>query len=160
VVAPGNQKIVAELVLAGISYYDTIQFYLPPGNTVLDLPPGVKEGINYWPGCDSVTLVLYAPNKTNAVVLGDFLNNNWVPQTQFQMNKTPDGNYYWLTIHGLSGNTEYAFEYLVDNTIYIADPYSEKILDPGMINIFPRQLIPGLSHIHPIPTYLQEPTGM
>jgi hypothetical protein len=41
---PGNQKIVAELVLAGISYYDTIQFYLPPGNTVLDLPPGVKKG--------------------------------------------------------------------------------------------------------------------
>lgn len=140
----GNQLIVAELIAEGISYYDTLQFYLPPANTILSLPPGVKEGINYWPGCDSVTLVLYAPNKLNAVILGDFLNNNWLPQSQFQMNKTPDGNYYWLTLHGLTGGTEYAFEYLVDNAIYIADPYSEKILDPWNDQFIPAATYPGL----------------
>ncbi len=144
IASTGNQRIVAELIVAGISYYDTIQFYLPPANTILSLPAGVKEGINYWPGCDSVTLVLYAPNKTNAVVLGDFTNNNWVPQTPFQMNKTPDGNYYWLTVHGLTGGTEYAFEYLVDNTIYIADPYSEKVLDPWNDQYIPAATYPGL----------------
>ncbi|MEO6734307.1 MAG: alpha-amylase family glycosyl hydrolase [Ferruginibacter sp.] len=144
VTSSGNQQIVAELIESEISYYDTIQFYLPPVNNILSLPPGVKEGINYWPGCDSVTLVLYAPNKTNAVVLGDFPNGNWVPQTQFQMNKTPDGNYYWLTVHGLTGGTEYAFEYLVDNTIYIADPYSEKVLDPWNDSYIPAVTYPGL----------------
>ncbi len=144
VTGTGNQLIIAELVVAGISYYDTIQFYVPPDNTILALPPGVKEGINYWPGCDSVTLVLYAPNKANAVVLGDFPDNNWVPQTRYQMNKAPDGNYYWLTIHGLTGGTEYAFEYLVDNTIYIADPYSEKVLDPWNDQYIPAATYPAL----------------
>lgn len=140
----GNQLIVAELIVGGISYYDTSQFYITPVNSVAPLPPGVKEGINYWSGCDSVTLVLFAPYKSNVVVLGDFPNNNWMSQSQFQMKKTPDGNYYWITIHGLSGNTEYAFEYLVDNTIYIADPYSEKILDPWNDPYIPASTYPGL----------------
>ncbi len=140
----GNQRIVAELIAGGISYYDTVQFYLPPANNISALPAGVKQGINYWPGCDSVTLVLYAPNKINAVVLGDFAGNNWEPQTQFQMNKTPDGNYYWLTIYGLTAGTEYAFQYLVDNTIYIADPYTEKILDPWNDQYIPAATYPGL----------------
>ena len=144
VASAGGQKIIAELVVAGISYYDTVQFYLPPPNTILPIPPGAREGINYWPGCDSVTLVLYAPNKINAVVLGDFTGNNWLPQSQFQMNKTPDGNYYWLTLHGLTAGTEYAFEYLVDNTIYIADPYSEKVLDPWNDQYIPVATYPGL----------------
>ncbi len=144
IAAAGDQKIIAELIVAGISYYDTVQFYLPPPNTTLVLPSGVKEGINYWPGCDSVTLVLFAPNKLNAVVLGDFPNSNWAAQSQFQMNKTPDGNYYWLTIHGLTGGVEYAFQYLVDNAIYIADPYSEKILDPWNDQYIPAATYPDL----------------
>jgi 1,4-alpha-glucan branching enzyme len=142
----GNQLIVAELITGGASYYDTVLFYLPPPNTTLALPPGVKEGINYWPGCDSVSLVLYAPNKLNVVVLGDFPNNNWAAQSQYQMNKTPDGNYYWLTIHGLTGGVEYSFQYLVDNAIYIADPYSEKILDP-----WNDQYIPAATYPNPKP---------
>jgi hypothetical protein len=47
--ATGNQRIVAELVISGTSYYDTIQFYLAASNTILALPPGVQEGINYGP---------------------------------------------------------------------------------------------------------------
>jgi len=157
VVITGDQKIIAELVVAGISYYDTIQFYLTPPNTVLVLPSGVREGINYWPGCDSVTLVLYAPNKLNAVVLGDFPNNDWRPQAQYQMNKTPDGNYYWLTIHGLTGGTEYAFEYLVDNGIYMADAYSEKVLDPWNDQYIPATTYPNLK---PYPTNINVSAGI
>lgn len=144
VIATGTQKIVSELVVSGVSYYDTIQFYVAPVNTILPLPSGVKEGINYGNGCDSVTLVLYAPNKQNVVVLGDFANNNWQAQTQYQMNKTPDGNYYWLTIRGLTPGVEYAFQYLVDNSIYIADPYSEKILDPWNDQYIPAATYPNL----------------
>ena len=130
VTATGNQQVVSELIVSNVSYYDTVQFYVAPVNTILALPSGVKEGINYGSGCDSVTLVLYAPNKQNAVVLGDFPNCTWLPQSQFQMNKTPDGNYYWLTLHGLVPGKEYSFQYLVDNSIYIADAFSEKVLDP------------------------------
>ena len=140
----GNHVAVAELSLAGSFYYDTLSFYIPPSNTILPLPAGVKEGINYWPGCDSVTLVLYAPNKTNAVVLGDFEPNAWIPQSKYQMNKTQDGNYYWITIKELTAGTEYSFQYLVDNSIYIADPYSEKILDPWNDQFIPAATYPGL----------------
>lgn len=144
VTVTGDQQIIAELVSGGISYYDTVQFYVAPVNTILPLPAGVRQGINYWPGCDSVTLVLYAPNKINAVVVGDFPNSNWEARGQYLMNKTPDGNYYWLTIHGLTGGTEYAFQYLVDNAIYIADPYSEKVLDPWNDQYIPTATFPGL----------------
>jgi 1,4-alpha-glucan branching enzyme len=144
VTTPGNQLIVAELFSGATSYYDTVQFYVSPNNNIAPLPAGVKEGINYGANCTSATLVLYAPNKGNAVVIGDFTGSNWLPQTQYQMNKTPDGNYYWLTINGLTSGQEYAFEYLVDNAIYVADPYSEKILDPYNDQFIPAATYPNL----------------
>ena len=144
ITSTGTQRFVAEVVTGGSSYYDTVQFYVAPVNTVLPLPAGTKEGINYWPGCDSVTLVLFAPNKQNVVVLGDFQANTWQPQASYQMNKTADGNYYWITLHGLTPGFEYSFQYLVDNTIYIADPYSEKILDPNNDKYIPTATYPNL----------------
>jgi Alpha amylase, catalytic domain/Ig-like domain CHU_C associated/Carbohydrate-binding module 48 (Isoamylase N-terminal domain) len=106
---------------------DSFGFYITPTQTIAALPAGVVEGINYLPGNTSATLVLYAPNKTSVNVIGDF--NNWTSTCAGQMNKTPDGNYYWITITGLTPGTEYGYQYLVDNTIKIADPYTQKILD-------------------------------
>lgn len=126
----GNQQLVSEYILNGNSFYDTISYYIALDNVIAPLPAGAKEGINYDPNCTSVTLVLYAPNKNNVVVVGDFSGSDWTSKSQFQTNKTPDGNYYWLTINGLVAGTEYAFNYLVDGNIYVADPYTEKILDP------------------------------
>ena len=145
----GNQQVVSELITGGISYYDTVQFYVPPVNVILPLPAGAKEGINYGSDCTSATLVLYAPNKGSAMLIGEFAGSNWLAQSQFQMNKTPDGNYYWITITGLTPGTEYAYQYLVDNSIYIADPYTEKILDPWNDQYIPAATYPGLK---PYPT--------
>ena len=140
----GNQVLVSELVIAGISYYDTVKFYVNPAALIAPLPAGVAEGINYGTDCTSATLVLFAPNKSSAAVIGDFAGSNWAAQSQFQMNKTPDGNYYWLTITGLTSGTEYAYQYLVDNAIYIADPYAEKILDPYNDPSIPAATYPNL----------------
>jgi glycosidase len=107
---------------------DSFSFYITPTQTIAALPTGVVEGINYLPGNTSATLVLYAPNKTSVNVIGDF--NNWTSTCAGQMNKTPDGNYYWITLTGLTSGVEYGYQYLVDNTIRIADPYTQKILDP------------------------------
>ncbi len=108
---------------------DSFSFFIAPTTTVAPLPSGALEGINYLPGNTSATLVLYAPNKTSVNVIGDF--NGWQPTCAGLMNKTPDGNYYWITITGLTPGTEYAYQYLVDNTIRVADPYTQKILDPS-----------------------------
>jgi 1,4-alpha-glucan branching enzyme len=88
----------------------------------------VRDGINYEPGDTSVTLVLRAPGKNLVSVIGEF--NSWTQTSRFIMNKTPDGNFFWLRIHPLTPGIEYAYQYVVDNTIKIADPYTEKILDP------------------------------
>ncbi len=47
------------------------------------------------------------------------------------MNLTPDGNDWWVTLNHLTPQQEYRYQYLVDGNIYIADPYTDKILDPG-----------------------------
>lgn len=123
--ATGNQQIVAEANDGSTTKYDTLNvFVTPSGSPVAPLPAGVQDGINYI-SPTSVTLVLRAPGKGIATVIGEF--NNWL---QAIMNKTPDGKFFWITLTGLTSGTEYAYQYLVDGVIKIADPYSEKILDP------------------------------
>ncbi|HWI90339.1 MAG TPA: alpha-amylase family glycosyl hydrolase [Flavisolibacter sp.] len=126
----GNQQIVAEANDGTTTKYDTLNIFVSPSNSpVAALPAGVRDGINYEAGDTSVTLVLRAPNKNKATVIGDF--NNWIQNTSYIMNKTPDGKFFWLRVHPLAAGTEYAYQYIVDDSIKIADPYAEKILDPS-----------------------------
>ncbi|OSZ81048.1 hypothetical protein CAP36_07375 [Chitinophagaceae bacterium IBVUCB2] len=126
----GNQTVRVDAIDGATTKSESFQFFATSSVTVLPLPPGVKDGINYISGT-SVTLVLYAPGKSRVSVIGDFPGSNWVEQTNYTMNKTPDGNYWWLTINGLTSGTEYLFQYFVDGTLKIAEPYAEKILDPS-----------------------------
>jgi 1,4-alpha-glucan branching enzyme len=147
----GNQVIVAEANDGVSTKTDTLQFYASSGVAIAPLPAGVRDGINYESDNTAVTLVLYAPSKNRVSVIGEFPGSNWTEQTQYQMNRTPDGNYWWLRITGLTAGTEYAFQYLVDGSIKIADPYAEKILDPYNDGTIPSSTYPNLK------TY---PTGL
>jgi 1,4-alpha-glucan branching enzyme len=126
----GNTVIVAEANDGTTTKTDTLRFFVTGGITIAPLPAGVRDGINYDADNTAATLVLYAPLKNRVSIIGEFTGSNWAEQSQYQMNKTPDGNYWWLRITGLTAGTEYAFQYLVDGTLKIADPYAEKILDP------------------------------
>jgi glycosidase len=99
-----------------------------PTPIIAALPTGVKDGINYISDT-KVTLVLFAPKKDFIYVIGDF--NNWQSNPQYLMKRTADGNRYWIDIEGLTKGQEYAFQYLVNGTLPVGDPYSEKILDPN-----------------------------
>ncbi|MDZ7897395.1 MAG: alpha-amylase family glycosyl hydrolase [Arcicella sp.] len=110
-----------------------------PTPTTATLPTGVKDGINYVSDT-KVTLVLFAPKKNFIYAIGDF--NNWQSDAKSLMKRTPDGNRYWIEIEGLTKGQEYAFQYLVNGTLAVGDPYSEKILDPNndagiSTNIYP-----------------------
>ncbi|MES2430092.1 MAG: alpha-amylase family glycosyl hydrolase [Bacteroidota bacterium] len=140
----GEHVFIAETVEGGISYYDTLYHYNPIANNIAELPAGVDEGINYSADCTSATLVLYAPNKSNAMVIGDFSGSEWRPKPAFQMNRTSNGIYYWKTITGLTPGVEYAYQYIVDNSIYIADPFSQKVLDPWNDKYIPSNIYPNL----------------
>ena len=103
-------------------------YFVTRGNTVVeDLPAGVKPGINVVDNT-TVILALYAPNKSFAYLIGDF--NNWLVDPNYEMKKTTDGNTFWIELQNLTPQAEYAFQYLVDGSIKVGDPYSEKILDP------------------------------
>jgi glycosidase len=99
-----------------------------PTPTTATLPTGVKDGINYISDT-KVTLVLFAPKKDFVYVIGDF--NNWQIDAKYLMKKTPDGNRYWIDIEGVTKGEEYAFQYLINGTLAVGDPYAEKILDPN-----------------------------
>jgi len=88
-------------------------------------PAGIEYGINKNTD-NSITFLLKAPNKKEVFVIGDF--NQWDLQAAYQMKK--DGDDFWLTLSGLDPDTEYAYQYLIDYELRVADPYSEKILDP------------------------------
>ena len=140
----GNTEIVLEAKAGIVTKRDTLNFFVAPAVTVAPLPPGVKDGINYAANNTEVTLVLYAPGKTRVSVIGEFSGSNWSEQSQYLMKNTPDGNYWWLTITGLTPGTEYAYQYLVDGNLKIADPYAEKILDEGNDTFIPAATYPAL----------------
>ena len=99
-----------------------------PTPTTAALPTGVKDGINYISDT-KVTLVLFAPKKEFIYAIGDF--NNWQLTPQSLMKRTADGNRYWIDIEGLTKGQEYAFQYLINGTLPVGDPYCEKVLDPN-----------------------------
>ena len=127
--SPGNQQIVARATVGVITISDTINFFVAPSVPIVPLPPGVREGINYQPGDTSAILVLYAPNKGRVSVIGDF--NNWLENVNYQMNKTPDGLRHWVRIIGLTPGKEYAYQFIINGILKIADPYTAKVLDPN-----------------------------
>lgn len=89
-------------------------------------PVGIIDGINYGDDPTKAVLSLLAPFKSSVYVVGDF--NNWSVNSAYQMKQ--DGEHFWIEISSLNAGQEYAYQYLVDENIWIADPYADKILDP------------------------------
>ncbi len=87
-------------------------------------PADAKNGVTV--NGNEATFVLFAPGKQSVVLLGDF--NDYAPSNESMMKR--DGDYFWITISGLEEGVEYGYQYLVDGTIKIGDPYATKILDP------------------------------
>jgi len=140
--AAGNHTLIATaLSAAGASASDTSHFLVSQPPKTAALPTGMRPGINYT-GDNSACLVLYAPGKTNSYVIGDF--TNWIPDANYQMNITPDGKNFWININNLTKGVEYGFQYLVDGTILIPDPYTEKILDQWNDQYIPAATYPNL----------------
>lgn len=126
--AAGNYEATLSVANGDTIATDTINFVVNPKVNSAALPAGNKQGINYT-SATSITLALYAPFKEYVYVLGDF--NDWTVNTNYYMNRDVDNATWWITISGLQAGQKYAFQYLVDGVIKIADPYSELVLDPN-----------------------------
>ncbi|GAB4406869.1 MAG: hypothetical protein OHK0039_08900 [Bacteroidia bacterium] len=106
---------------------DTIVWVVRGPVSIQNPPTGIEPGITYLSDT-SALLALYAPRKDFVYVIGDF--NDWTPRDEGYMRLSADSTLWWLQVNGLTPGEEYAFQYLVDGTLRIADPYSEKVLDP------------------------------
>ncbi len=104
---------------------DSIYLHVLGSQPEGSLDPDLTEGINYLSDTEA-TLVLYAPFKEHVFVIGEF--NDWLPSDNYRMKK--DGDHYFLALGGLTPKKEYAFQYLVDGELTLADPYTHKVLDP------------------------------
>lgn len=124
----GSHWLVVHATQASQTVYDSVLIFIQDDPTIAELPDGVVAGINYIDD-ETVTLVLHDPamEKEFAFVIGDF--NNWLVSEESYMNITPGGDYFWVTITGLTPGEEYAFQYYIDGELKIADPYTDKVLD-------------------------------
>ncbi len=136
-------KVIAVIEGETVENIRELQLTVRPNASVAALPEGVRQGINY----DSTdqttaTLVLLAPQKEFVYAVGDF--NNWQLDSAYLMNQTPDGEYFWLTLNDLTPEQQYVFQYWVDGTIKVGDPYAHQVADPYNDNAISDELYPNL----------------
>lgn len=135
----GTSSVRVEAQVGNETETQTISIIVVTEGTEEPLPVGVRPGINYMSDTE-VVLVLQAPGKGAVHVIGDF--NNWEFSSGYQLKK--DGEYFWITLTDLIPGREYAFQYLVDGSLRIADPYTDKILDPWNDKYIPESVYPNL----------------
>ncbi len=117
-------KVIAENDTASAA--DSFFYTVIPSSPVASLPPDISDGINYLDEYSAI-LCLYAPGKKHAFLLGDF--NDWKIDSTYYMNITPDGKRFWIQLGNLIPKKEYIFQYLVNGSIQIGDPYADKVSD-------------------------------
>jgi glycosidase len=135
----GKHWLIAEATANGETVFDSMEIVVRNEVAIEPKPANYKKGINYT-GDTSAALVLWAPLKEFVYVIGDF--NNWEISDDYLMKK--DGDYFWLDISNLEKGTEYIFQYYIDGVIKIADPYTEKIVDPWNDQYIPEEVYPDL----------------
>lgn len=135
----GSHQLILVASASGETDADTVNFYIKEPVVNEALPAGMKKGVNIVDD-NTVTFVLQAPYKSYVYVLGDF--NNWEPRPEAQMKK--DGEMFWLTVSGLQPDEEYAFQYYIDSEVKVADPYTNKVLDPWNDKYIPGDIYPDL----------------
>lgn len=135
-------RVTAVLEGSTVTAVKYLKVIMRQPNTIASLPAGMRNGINYDPNdATKATLVLLAPNKQFVYAVGDF--NNWEISESSQMNQTPDGEYFWITLNNLIPQKEYVFQYWVDGTIKIGDPYADKVADPYNDQNIPADVYPN-----------------
>ena len=132
--------LVAVVLIGGTSCKKEPKNTGGTGNvTGVDPPTGSNDGVTFINGGASVIFNLYAPKKKSVAVIGEF--NSWAPTA---MKNSKDGNRWWVQIDNLDPAKEYAYQYEIDGSLKVADPYTEKVLDPNNDQYIPASVYPNL----------------
>ena len=99
---------------------DVVSVWVLPDFQIADPPEGTVQGATD-NGDGTVTFAFFAPGKRFVTLIGDF--NNWDGNADV-MNRSVDG--LWWIVKTLSPGT-YRYQYLVDGSQRLADPYARDV---------------------------------
>ena len=119
-----NTTYVLEAVNNGNLQTKTFQAIVRPTVTEAPVPAGMLDGLNV--NGTSATLVFYAPDKDFIYLIGSM--NNWQIDANYLLKKDSSKDRFWIELTGLSTDTNYMYQYLIDGVLQVADPYSTMIL--------------------------------
>ena len=128
-IASGNFDIqfIAREDETGIE--DTSSFILSviPFPGIQDPPAGTELGLTR-EADGTFTLMLEAPGKESVILLEN--GNDFLPTVSGVMSKSTDGRYFWINYEPNREHDWFIYQYLVDEEILVADPFSTTVLDP------------------------------
>ena len=119
-----NTTYVLEATSGNETKSTTFQAIVIPTAIEQAVPTGMKDGLNI--NGTSATLVFYAPNKDFVYLIGNM--NNWQIDANYLLKKDNSSNRFWIELTGLSTDTNYMYQYLIDGVLRVADPYSTTVL--------------------------------
>ena len=121
-----NYKLTATDNESGSNISREFNVVIKPSVSYENIPyDNLYDGLNFTE--NSVVLVFNAPGKEFVNIVGSF--NQWEISNEFLMKYDDGRNRFWLEITGLDKKAYHSYQYLVDGSIYVADPYSPIILD-------------------------------
>ncbi len=146
---PSGEGTVSVRVLATINGEEvdntsSVTISFRPEVVVEAIPSGISDGINYDDSDDTkVTLSLLAPGIDFVYVVGDF--NNWELNDSYVMKQdSNDPDRFWLEVTGLTAGEPYVFQYWVEGTVKIGDPYADQVADPWNDDFIPAEVFPNI----------------
>ncbi len=123
-----NIDFVLEATSNGHTISKEFKAFIVPTTTEAAVPAGMKDGINLNPTDNTkATLVFYAPGKKFVHLIGSF--NNWnIDDANYLLKKDSAKDRFWIEVSGLTPQTDYSYQYLIERKTRVADPYSTVIL--------------------------------
>ena len=128
VTSPGEHVVELVATNGTVSISDTFKYIVNPTLNLQNPPAGMKQGLNRL-NDNSILITLFAPEKENIYLLGDF--NNWTPSLDYHMHVSLDLKTWWIQVDNLQPDQRYGYQFLIDGQIKVADPISELIADPN-----------------------------
>ena len=113
----------------------SISVIVVPASKQVPLPSGISEGLTITSDTTAV-FCLFAPYHKSVYLIGDF-NSYTMMLPEYQMNRAyidKDNVYYWLEVSGLKQGLEYGYQFVVDGSIRVADPFAHKFLHETLDN--------------------------
>lgn len=129
--AEGDYEVIATATASGETVSDTLQICHRGTSQAVTYSGTLQQGATV-NSDGSVTFCLYAPNKSNVILVGEWDDYRIMNANLMNYQGSASARYFWYTVPAgtLDMDTEYGYYYIVDDDIYVADPYAKLILDP------------------------------